>query len=297
MDDAGALLRAFEARRARLQAVAYRMLGSLPEAEDAVQETWLRLCRPGVGPVDNLDAWLTTVVARVCLNVLRARRRRGEEPFGVHLPDPVVTADDGGQPEEQAVLADSVGLALLIVLETLSPPERIAFVLHDVFGVPFGAIAPIVERSEAAARQLASRARRRVRGAEIASAEADRTRQRQVVDAFFAAAQGRSLEALMAVLDPEVVLRSDAGDWRPQFTMVVRGVEEVARWAVPLPNSELLPVRVNGAAGVLVLLAGQPFSIMAFTVRLGRITEIVGIADPARVRRLSSAVLDVRRQR
>ena len=291
MEDAVALLRAFEGRRARLRAVAYRMLGSLTEAEDAVQEAWLRASRPGLGPVDNLDAWLTTVVARVCLNILRKRRARPEEPFGVHLPDPIVTPDTEAQPEEQAVLADSVGLALLVVLDTLTPAERLAFVLHDLFDLPFTDIAPIVGRTPAAARQLASRARRRVRGADLCAPDTDRARQRAVVDAFFAAARRHDFERLLSLLDPDVVLRSDAGAWRPQLTLVLRGARAVARRAVPLPNSELLPVLVNGGPGVLVLLAGRPFGIMAFTVRGGRIIEIDGIVEPDRVRRLAAPVL------
>lgn len=289
--DAAPLAEAFEARRARLHAIAYRMLGSLTEAEDAVQEAWLRVSRPDLDPVRNLDAWLATVVARVCLNMLRARRARAEEPFGVRLPDPIVTAEADERPEERALVSDAVGFALLVVLETLTAAERLAFVLHDVFELPYAQIATIVDRSEDATRQLASRARRRVRQAAPRPGDLDRSRQRAVVDAFFAAAQGRDAEALLAVLDPDVILRSDGGRRRPQLTLTVRGAGAVSRYAVPVPHSEIVPVRVNGAAGALILVGGSPFSIMAFTVRGGRVAEIDGIVDPDRVGRLAAGVL------
>src|SRR5262252_4402549 len=217
------LVEGFEKNRPRLRAVAYRMLGSLAEADDAVQESWLRLSRSDASGVDNLSAWLTTIVARVCLNVLRSRNTRREEPMGVHVPDPVISRADGTNPEDQALLADSVGLALLVVLQTLTPAERLAFVLHDMFDLPFDEIAPIVGRSPATARQLASRARRRVRGAEVQAPDPDVARQREVVDAFLAAAHNGDLDALVAVLDPDVVLRSDGGTAHPDASVVLHG--------------------------------------------------------------------------
>src|SRR6266487_328696 len=220
MDESEWLADRFEEHRARLRAVAYRMLGSLTDAEDAVQDTWLRLSRSGAGEVENLGGWLTTIVARVCLNMLRSRNLRREESFGVHVPDPVIGPESELQPEEEAVLADSVGLALLVVLDTLTPAERLAFVLHDMFAVPFEEIAPIVERSPVATRQLASRARRRVRGADLPAADPDLARQRAVVDAFFAASRGGDFDALVAVLDPDVVLRIDFGGRRPAAPVV-----------------------------------------------------------------------------
>jgi RNA polymerase sigma factor (sigma-70 family) len=281
------LAESFEQNRTRLRAVAYRMLGSFAEADDAVQEAWLRLSRADAGRVDSLSAWLTTVVARVCLNVLRARNTRREEPIGVHLPDPVISPVDGTNPEDEALLADSVGLALLVVLETLTPAERLAFVLHDMFDLPFDEIAPMVGRSPATARQLASRARRRVRGAEPAL-DRDVARQREVVDAFFAAAHRGDFDGLIAVLDPDVVLHSDGGMAHPDASMVLRGAAEVARrtLAIASPAAPKHPVLVNGTAGVLVTLAGQPVAVMGFTVALGRITEIDAIADPDRLGRL-----------
>jgi len=287
------LAESFEQNRTRLRAVAYRMLGSFAEADDAVQEAWLRLSRADAGGVDNLSAWLTTVVARVCLNVLRARNTRREEPVGVHVPDPVISRADGTNPEDEALLADSVGLALLVVLETLTPAERLAFVLHDMFDLPFDDIAPMVGRSPATARQLASRARRRVRGADVPATDRDLARQREVVDAFFAAAHGGDFDGLIAVLDPDVVLHSDGGTARPDASMVLRGAAEVARrtLAIASPAAPKHPVLVNGSAGVLITLAGQPVALMGFTVSLGRITEIDAIADPGRLGRLDLAAL------
>jgi RNA polymerase sigma factor (sigma-70 family) len=287
------LAESFEQNRTRLRAVAYRMLGSFAEADDAVQEAWLRLSRADAGGVDNLSAWLTTVVARVCLNVLRARNTRREEPVGVHVPDPVISRADGTNPEDEALLADSVGLALLVVLETLTPAERLAFVLHDMFDLPFDDIAPMVGRSPATARQLASRARRRVRGADVPATDRDLARQREVVDAFFAAAHRGDFDGLIAVLDPDVVLHSDGGTAHPDASMVLRGAAEVARrtLAIAHPAAPKHPVLVNGAAGVLVTVAGQPVALMGFTVSLGRITEIDAIADPDRLRRLDLAAL------
>src|SRR3954471_1906789 len=275
----------FEEHRPHLRAVAYRMLGSTAEADDAVQESWLRLSRSDAGEIDNLGGWLTTVIARVCLNALRARRRHGEEPLGVRLPDPIVDPTDGSSPEHEALLADSVGLALLVVLETLPPAERLAFVLHDMFGVPFDEIAPIVDRSPEAARQLASRARRRVRGA-APKPDPHRARQRAVVDAFFAASRNGDFEALVAVLDPEVVLRADGGVLRPDATVVVRGAETVARRALMFSRvaPHVRPALVNGTPGVVVIPPdGKVFSIMAFTVGDGKIVEIDALVDPERL--------------
>jgi RNA polymerase sigma factor (sigma-70 family) len=285
----------FEEHRARLRAVAYRMLGSHTDADDAVQDTWLRLSRAGTDEVDNLGGWLTTVLARVCLNLLRSRNFRREEKLGPHLPDPVIWTGGEAQPEEEAVLADSVGLALLVVLDTLAPAERLAFVLHDMFDLPFGEIAPMVGRSPAAARQLASRARRRVRG--IPAPDTDLSRQREVVGAFFAAARDGDFDALVAVLDPDVVLRMDMGDKQPAASLVVRGADAVARQALSglaslLPRVDLRPILVNGAAGVLVTRRGRPLTVMGFTVAGGRIGEIDAISDPARVAKITAAVLD-----
>ena len=293
MDENEWLADRFEDHRARLRAVAYRMLGSLTEADDAVQDTWLRLSRSGADGVENLGGWLTTIVARVCLNMLRSRTTRREEALGVHLPDPVISPPGVLQPDEEAVLADSVGLALLVVLDTLSPAERLAFVLHDMFQLPFEEIAPMVGRSPTAARQLASRARRRVKGADIPAPDPDLARQRDVVDAFFLAARGGDLDALVTLLDPDVVLRADFGARRPAASRVVRGAAAVARQAVlgALPGADLHPALVNGAAGAVVTVGGRPFTVLGFTVAEGRILEIDAIADPERVRRVAAAVL------
>jgi RNA polymerase sigma factor (sigma-70 family) len=293
MDERDWLAERFEAHRAHLRAVAYRMLGSLGEADDAVQEAWLRLSRADTSDVENLGAWLTTVVARVCLNLLRSRKARREEPLGVRVPEPIVSRADGIDPEHEALLADAVGLALLVVLETLAPAERLAFVLHDMFAVPFDEIAPIVGRSPMAARQLASRARRRVQGA-APLPDANLTRQREVVDAFFAAARGGDFAALVAVLDPDVVLRSDGGIARPEASVVVRGARAVAEQALTFARLSpfVRPALVNGVAGVVVAPRGRPVSVMGFTVRGGRIFAIDALADPARLRQLDLAVLD-----
>ncbi len=294
MDENQWLADRFEEHRAHLRAVAYRMLGSLSEADDAVQDAWLRVARAGADGVENMGGWLTTIVARVCLNMLRSRATRHEESLGgVHVPDPVVVADGATQPEELAMLADSVGLALLVVLDTLAPAERLAFVLHDMFNLPFEEIAPMVDRSPEAARQLASRARRRVRAAQVPSPDPDLARQRRVVDAFFRAARGGDFDALVAVLDPDIVLRADAGAWRPAESVELRGAEAVASQAIrfSLPAAELRPTLVNGAAGVVVFLDGRPLSVMGFTVSDDRIVEIDAIADPERVRRIAEAVL------
>ena len=278
----------FEEHRRHLRAVAYRMLGSLNEADDAVQETWLRLSRQDAAAIDNLGGWLTTVVARVCLNELKARRSRREEPVGVHVPDPVVSHESGVDPEQEALLADSIGLALLVVLETLEPAERLAFVLHDMFAVPFDEIAPIVDRSPAAARQLASRARRRVQGAP--EPDVDLERQREVVDAFLAASRGGDFEALVAVLHPDVVLRAD-GPGAPVQLRGARAVVGQARRYAGLAKFAR-PALVNGAAGLVVAPGGRPFAVMGFTVAGGRIVELDILADPARLRELDLTVLD-----
>jgi RNA polymerase sigma-70 factor (ECF subfamily) len=276
--------------------VAYRLLGSASEADDAVQGAWLRLDRADTNGVRNLGGWLTTLVARECLDLLRARRSRREEPVGVHLPDPLVGAQDGLDPEQQALLAEGVGLALLVVLDTLAPAERLAFVLHDMFAIPFEQIAPIVGRSPAAARQLASRARRRVQGAAPVP-DADLARQRAVVDAFFAAAREGDFAALVALLDPEVVVRADAGAVPVGASRVVRGAAAVAEQVLTAGGFGRLarmarPVLVNGAAGVVMATGGRPFAVVGFTVRGGRIVEIDILADPERLRRLDLAVLD-----
>ncbi len=293
MDEHEWLAERFEEHRTHLRAVAYRMLGSVSEADDAVQEAWLRLSRSDSREIENLGGWLTTVVGRVCLNMLRSRRTRREDPLEVHVPEPIVSREDGLDPEQEALLADSVGLALLVVLETLSPAERLAFVLHDMFAVPFDEIGPMVGRSPAAARQLASRARRRVQG-EAPAPDPDITRQREVVDAFFAAAREGDFDALVAVLHPDVVLRSDGGAARPGATHVVHGAEAVGRRAMTFARLSpfVRPALVNGAAGVVVAPRGRPFSVLAFTVRDGRIVAIDGLADPERLKELDLTVLD-----
>jgi RNA polymerase sigma factor (sigma-70 family) len=292
MDDHDWLTQRFEEHRAHLRAVAYRMLGSLSEADDAVQETWLRLDRAGTSDVENLGGWLTTVVSRLCLNRLRSRKSRREESLDVYVPDPIVRREDELDPEHEAELVDSVGLALLVVLDTLAPVERLAFVLHDMFALPFDEIATIVGRSPAASRQLASRARRRVQGA--ATPDVDLARQREVVDAFFAAARGGDFDALVAVLDPEVVLRSDGGVSRPSVSVVVQGADAVAERALTFSRLSpfVRPAVVNGVAGVVVAPGDRPVSIMAFTVRAGRIVEIHSLSDPERLRDLELPVLD-----
>jgi RNA polymerase sigma factor (sigma-70 family) len=293
MDERDWLADRFEEHRPHLRAVAYRMLGSLAEADDAVQDAWLRLSRAGAGEVENLGGWLTTIVARICLNMLRSRATRREEPLDAHLPDPVISPEGSLQPEEEALLADSVGLALLVVLDSLSPAERLAFVLHDMFDLPFDEIAPMVGRSPTAARQLASRARRRVKGAEIPAPDPDLARQRDVVDAFFRAARGGDFDGLVALLDPDVVLRSDFGARRPAAARVTQGAAAVARQALiaAFPDAQLHPALVNGAAGVVVTVRGRPFAVLGFTVTDGKIVEIDAIADPDRVRRIAAAVL------
>jgi len=281
----------FEAHRAHLRSVSYRMLGSLAEADDAVQEAWLRLSRAGTSDVRDLRAWLTTVVSRVCLDMLRSRAARREDPLEAHVPDPIVTRADE-DPAEHAVLADSVGIALLVVLDTLPPAERLAFVLHDIFAMPFEQIGGVLDRSPAAAKQLASRARRRLRGAAAPAAApagpAELARQRQVVEAFRAASAAGDFEALLAVLDPDVILRADTGAGPLGPAQVVNGARAVsaqARRFAPMARYGH-PVLVNGAPGVLVAPNGQPFALLAVSVRDGRITEIDILADPVRLARL-----------
>ncbi len=291
MDDRGWLAERFEEHRGRLRSVAYRMLGSVSEADDAVQEAWLRLSRSDADEIENLGGWLTTVVGRVSLNMLRSRKSRREETLdAVHMPEPIIDRVDGTDPEHEALLADSVGLALLVVLETLSPAERLAFVLHDIFGVPFDEIAPIVDRSPEAARQLASRARRRVR-AEKTVPDTDLDAQREVVEAFLAASRDGDFDRLVAVLDPDVVLRADFGAGRSRE---VQGPEAVAGQAAFYSQLglEMKPALINGAVGLVTMRDGRPFSVGAFTVRRGRIVEMDWLADAERLGELDLTILD-----
>jgi RNA polymerase sigma factor (sigma-70 family) len=293
MDETAWLADRFEHNRPQLRAVAYRMLGSLTEADDAVQDAWERVSRAGADDVENLSGWLTTIVARVCLNLLRSRNTRREVSLEVCVPDPIVCSDGKVHPEEEALLADSVGLALQVVIDTLNPTERLAFVLHDMFDLPFEEIAPMVGRTSEATRQLASRARRRVKGAEIHQPEQDLARQRAVVDAFFAAGRAGDFEALVAVLHPDVVLRADFSPSRPSRSTVVRGAHSVAQRALAgaHPTAVLHPVLINGAAGVVITTGQRPRNLMAFTVADGKIVEIDSIGDPDRVMRLAAAAL------
>jgi RNA polymerase sigma factor (sigma-70 family) len=297
MDEQDWLAKRFEEHRSHLRAVAYRMLGSLSEADDAVQETWFRLGRSETSGIKNLGGWLTTVVGRVCLDMLRSRTSRRVvplgEPLGTRVPEPLVSRADGIDPEHEALLADSVGLALLVVLETLTPAERLAFVLHDMFSVPFEKIAPVVGRSPTAARQLASRARRRVQG-EAHVPDADLATQREVVDAFLAASRDGDFDTLLAVLDPDVVLRIDGGAVRAGLSREVRGARAVAEQTLTFSRLSpfVRPALVNGAAGVVVAPRGRPFSVMGFTIRGGKIVEVDILADPARLSRLDVSVFD-----
>jgi RNA polymerase sigma-70 factor (ECF subfamily) len=295
MDGSEWLAGRFEEHRTHMRAVAYRMLGSLTEADDAVQDAWERVNRAGADDVDDLKAWLTTVVARVCLNMLRSRNAHRVEPLDAYIPDPIVSATDGPDPEEEVLLADSVGLALQIVIETLGPAERVAFVLHDMFHLSFGEIATMVGRSPEAARQLASRARRRVKGAGLHTPERDLARQRAVVDAFFAAGRAGDFDALIALLDPDVVARADFSPRRPDASQVVRGAAAVARQARLGANAAAVihPVLVNGAAGVVITLDGRPLALMGFTVAEGKIVEVDVIVDPDRIARLAAPVLAI----
>ena len=293
MDERELLADRFEANRTHLRAVAYRMLGSTNEADDAVQESWLRLSRADVSGVENLRGWLTTVVARVSLDMLRSRRSRREDPLDARIPEPIVSREDGVDPEHEALLADSVGLALLVVLETLEPAERLAFVLHDMFAVPFDEIAPIVGRSPAATRQLASRARRRVQGATLGP-DADLASQQELVEAFIAAARAGDFEALIAVLDPDVVLRVDAGAPPAGMSREVRGATAVARAALTFSRVglDVRPALINGAAGTVNTRDGRAVSVSGFTVRGGKIAQIDILADPERLSRLDLTNLD-----
>ena len=290
MDDHRWLAERFESHRSHLRSVAYRMLGSLTEADDAVQEAWLRLSRAETSGVANLGGWLTTVVGRVCLDMLRSRRSRREHPLGAEFPEPVVSRAAGGDPEHEAVVADSVGLALLVVLETLTPAERLAFVLHDIFAVPFEDIAPIVDRSPAAARQLASRARRRVQGS-TPTLEADLTRQREVIDAFLAATRGSDFAALLELLDPDVVVRADPGAARMGASPEVRGAEAVAGTFAGRARAAQ-PALVNGAVGAVWVQDGTPRVVLDFTISRGKIVAIDILADPERLHQVDLAVLN-----
>jgi RNA polymerase sigma factor (sigma-70 family) len=290
MDERELLAERFEENRAHLRAVAYRMLGSLNEADDAVQECWLRLNRSDTNGVENLGGWLTTVVARVCLDMLRSRKSRREESLDANAPEPVAGRDNGIDPEHEAQLADSIGLALLVVLQTLAPAERVAFVLHDMFDLPFDEIAPIVGRSPTAARQLASRARRRVRGSST-TLDADLTRQRHVVDAFLAALRGGDFDALVAVLDPDVVVHADAVP--PGRPSEVRGAQTWARQAIAFTRGAqfVRPALVNGAVGVVLAPGGRLLRALSFTFAGGKIVQVDVVADPVRLRQLDLAVL------
>jgi RNA polymerase sigma factor (sigma-70 family) len=292
MDDQKWLAERFEANRAHLRGVAYRMLGSLAEADDAVQESWIRLSRTDTSQVENLRAWLTTVVGRVSLNMLRSRKTRREASLDTYLPDPIVSPQEGMDPEQEAMLGDSVGLAMLVVLESLTPAERVAFVLHDVFAVPFDDIAPIIGRTPTATRQLASRARRRVHGAPVPDVDLDG--QWAVVDAFLAAARDGDFERLLAVLDPQVVVRSDGGAARPGLVSLVRGARAVAEQAMSFRRFAETSTRilVNGVpGGVAWAPDGSPFAVLAVTVRGGRIVRIDVLADPDRLRQLDLTVV------
>ena len=287
MHDQDWLAERFEADRPHLRGVAFRMLGSVTEADDAVQEAWIRLSRTDASQVENLRAWLTTVVGRVCLNMLRSRRTRRESSLETHLPDPILSPEDGIDPEQEALLGDSIGLAMLVVLDSLTPAERVAFVLHDVFAVPFDEIAPIVGRTPTATRQLASRARRRVQGAPVPDVDLDG--QWVVVDAFLAAARAGDFERLLAVLDPEVVVRSDGGTARPGFVAVTRGAQAVAKQAMSFRRFAETATRVlvNGTPGGIAWSPdGTPFAVLALTVRGGRIVAIEVLADPDRLGQL-----------
>ncbi|MCX5610525.1 sigma-70 family RNA polymerase sigma factor [Streptomyces sp. NBC_00047] len=293
MDDSFRLTERFEEHRSHLRAVSYRMLGSLSEADDAVQEAWLRLNRSDTTDVENLGGWLTTVAARVCLNMLRARESRREDSLEAYPSDPAVSREDAVDPEQEAMLADSVGLALLVVLDKLTPAERLAFVLHDLFAVPFEDIAPLLDRSPAATRQLASRARRRVKGAPLVP-EADLSRQRRVVDAFLAATRGGNFDALVALLHPDVVLRADKAVGPTPAPLLISGAVTVARGAMAAMQRarSTQPALLNGVAGLAMAPLGRLFLVLGFTIEDGLITEIDVIAEPERLRELDLAVLD-----
>ena len=291
MRDSEWLVDRFEKRRNHLRAIAYRMLGSHSDADDALQEVWLRLSRSDRSNVDNLDAWLTTVVGRVCLNRLRSRERRREELIGVHIPDPIITNEHDTDPAQEVAIANSIGLALLVLIETLTPAERVAFVLHDMFGVSFQEIASMLGRSPAATRQLASRARRRVHG-EAKVPDADLSSQWEVVEAFFAAARGGDFERLVTLLDPDVVLRVDGG--LSTMTREVRGAEAVAGQALVWSHADLTVQRVliNSAAGVISIRDGNPFAVVGLTITAGRIAEFDILVDPQRLATLDLTALE-----
>ncbi len=293
MDDNDLLTQRFEENRPRLRAVAYRMLGSVGEAEDAVQEAWLRLTRTDTAGIENLGGWLTTVVARICLNLLRSRAQRREDPLDVRVPEPIISPDAGMDPEQEALLADAVGLALMVVLETLTPAERLAFVMHDMFAMPFEEVASMIERTPAATRQLASRARHRVQG-QAPAPDPDPARQRIVVNAFFAAARDGDFDALVAVLDPDVVLRADGGTARGRRTVVIHTARDVAAQAVLAARFApfVRPALINGTAGAVIATGARVLSIMAFTVADGRIVAIDVLQDPERLAAVDLAVLD-----
>jgi RNA polymerase sigma-70 factor (ECF subfamily) len=299
MDEKEWLADRFEEHRGHLRSVAYRMLGSVTEADDAVQDAWIRVSRAGASEVENLGGWLTTIVSRVCLNMLRARQIRRADRSSVHVPDPVVSVGGTLSPEDEALLADSVGLALLVVLDTLAPAERLAFVLHDMFELPFEEIAPLVGRNPVAARQLASRARRRLQGAEMHAPDPDLPRQRVAVDAFFAAARGGDFDALVAVLHPDVTLRIDTGANRPAGSMELHGAITVAKQTLKgftsilgRPAIEVRPSLVNGAAGAILLQDGQPQTVIGFIVVDGMIVEMDAVAEPERVQQILGAAGD-----
>jgi RNA polymerase sigma factor (sigma-70 family) len=300
MSESEWLVERFEEHRTHLRAVAYRMLGSIDEADDAIQDAWMRVSRADADQIENLGGWLTTIVSRICLNMLRARNTRREGALAIRVPDPLVSPPSGSTPEEEALLADSVGLALLVVLDTLPPAERLAFVLHDMFDLPFDEIAPMVGRTPAAARQLASRARRRVKGAELPAPDPNLARQQEVVEAFFAAARGGEFDALVSLLDPQVVLRIDAGPRRQRGSKVLRGALAVAKEAseglapaLASSATRLHSAVVNGGAGVIVTRGGRPMVVMGFTIGDGQIAEIDAIADPERVPRIAAALIDL----
>jgi len=290
LDECEWLTERFQQHRLHLRAVAYRMLGSMNEADDALQEAWLRIRDQDAAGVTNMQAWLTTIVGRVCLNMLRSRRARPEEPSDFHVPDPVVNLPDGVDPEQEALLADSIGLALLVVLDALSPAERVAYVLHDIFAVPLTDIATALDRSDAATQQLASRARRRVQGSP--EPDPDLARQRKVVDAFFAASRDGDFNALMTVLAPDVELRIDGGVLRKQDSLALRGARAVARHTATYANLYpfVRPVIINGAAGAAIAPGGRLYSVMAFTVTNGKIAHIDALVDPDRLPQLDLAI-------
>jgi len=290
--DTEALAREFEEHRPRLRAISYRMLGSFAEADDTVQETWLRFSGAGAEDVENVGAWLTTIVARLSLNALRARRRHPEEPLEVYVPDPVISSAEGIDPEQEILLADAVGTALQVILDTLQPAERLALVLHDMFDVPYDDIARMLGKTPVATRQLTSRARHRVRDVDPPQ-EPDPALSRPVVSAFFAAAHGGDLDALISLLDPEIVLRSAGGPGRPAATALVQGADAVASRAMMFrrPDARVIPALINGGPGVVIVAGDERVSVMSFTVAGGRITEITALVDPDRLARLDLSPL------